>query len=98
MLPEYGIDKYFAQTVWRGVFNQKNALGSTMAIGALTWLIFSLGASRPRWLGLLMFTTCSLLVLFSGSRTSLVVGGILLFVMMAFARYIGRWRFLLALA
>lgn len=86
VLPEYGIDKYFARAVWRGVFDQKNGLGNTMAIGALTWLIFSLGAGRPRWLGLLMFTTCSLLVLFSGSKTSLVVESILLFVMMAFGK------------
>ena len=85
-LPEYGIDKYFGQTVWRGVFDQKNTLGSMMVIGALTWLIFSLGASRRRWLGLLMFTTCSLLVLLSGSKTSLVVEGILLCVMMAFGK------------
>ena len=94
-LPEYALDKYFGQTVWRGVFDNKNALGNTMVLGALTWLIVVLQADRFRWLGVMMFTTCSLLVLLSRSETSLVVEGLLLFVMLACAN-VHRSVFILA--
>ena len=39
-----------------------------MALGALTWLIVALGAGPLRWLGVLLFTTCSLLVALAGIR------------------------------
>jgi O-antigen ligase len=85
-LPQYGLHEYMHQSVWRGVFSHKNSLGSIMALGALTWLIFTLGAGRPRWLGVLLFTTCSLLVALSASETSLVVECVLLFTILAFAK------------
>jgi O-antigen ligase len=85
-LPQYGVDTYLQRTVWRGVFDHKNTLGSIMALGALTWLIFSLGAGRPRWLGVLLFGICSLLVVLSGSATSLVVECALLFAIVLFAK------------
>ena len=72
-LPQYGLGEYMRQPVWTGVFGQKNTLGSIMALGALTWFIVALGAGQSRWLGVLLFTTCSLLVALAASETSLVV-------------------------
>jgi O-antigen ligase len=87
-LPQYGLQEYTytPQASFRGVFENKNLLGNIMALGALTWLIFALGAGRPRWLGVLLFTTCSLLVMLSASATSLVVECVLLFTIVAFAK------------
>ena len=85
-LPQYGLSEYGHQQIWSGVFDQKNELGSIMALGALTWLIFGLGAGRPRWLGVLLFTICSLLVVLSASDTALVAECVALFVIAAFAK------------
>ena len=54
-LPEYGLGEYMRQSVWTGVFDQKNTLGGIMALGALTWFIVALGAGQLRWLGVLVF-------------------------------------------
>ena len=85
-LPEYGRYEYVGQSAWRGVFDNKNTLGSNMALGAVTWLIFALGAGRPRWLGMLLFTMCSLLVVLSASETSLVAECVLLLVVVPFSK------------
>ena len=77
---------YGHQLIWSGVFDEKNELGSIMALGALTWLLFAFGAGRPRWFGVLLFTICSLLVVLSASDTSLVAECVLLFVIAAFAK------------
>lgn len=89
-LPQYGVSDYISgsmhRQVWSGVFDQKNTLGSIMALGALTWLIVALGAGRYRWLGVLLFAICSLLVVLSNSDTSLVVECILVFTIAAFSK------------
>lgn len=83
-LPQYGLDVDSRQLAWRGIFEQKNSLGNNMALGALAWLIFALGAGRPRWLGVLFFTVCSLLVMLSGSATAIVLECALLVTIVAF--------------
>jgi O-antigen ligase len=87
-LPQYGIQEftYTAQASFCGVFENKNMLGNIMVLGALTWLIFALGAGRPRWLGVLLFAMCSLLVVLSASATSLVVECVLLLTIAALAK------------
>ncbi len=85
-LPQYGLGEYMRQPVWTGVFDQKNTLGGIMALGALTWLIVALGAGPSRWLGVLLFTTCSLLVALSASETSLVVECVSVVAIAAFAK------------
>ena len=85
-LPQFGLSQYMHRPVWTGVFDQKNTLGGIMALGALTWLIVALGAGRSRWLGVLLFTTCSLLVALSASETSLVVECVSVVAIAAFVR------------
>jgi exopolysaccharide production protein ExoQ len=85
-LPQYGLSDYMHRTVWIGVFDQKNSLGSIMTFGALTWLIYALGGGHPRWLGALFFTTCSVAVVLSASATSLVVECILVLTILTLVR------------
>jgi O-antigen ligase len=85
-LPEYGLGEYMRQPVWTGVFDQKNTLGGIMALGALTWFIVALGAGQSRWLGVLVFTTCSLLVALAASETSVVIECISVVAIVAFVK------------
>lgn len=84
-LPRYGLDDYMGQSVWRGIFDNKNELGRAMVLGAFTWLICALGGGRPRWLGALMFAVCSILVVLSTSKTSLVLECVLVLLLFAIA-------------
>jgi O-antigen ligase len=85
-LPEYGLGEYMRQSVWTGIFDQKNTLGGIMALGALTWFIVALGARQLRWLGVLVFAICSLLVVLAASETSLVIECVSLVTIVAFVR------------
>lgn len=72
-LPEYGISSAPHQGAWRGVFVHKNVLGRVMVLGTMVFVLFATTTRRYWWLAWGGFLLCAGLVLFSTSKTALLI-------------------------
>jgi exopolysaccharide production protein ExoQ len=94
-LPTYGIsDDPFTPGDWRGVFDHKNNLGSSMVLGAMVFLLLATSSHKLRWLAWVCFILSLALLLLSNSVTALVVFLTLLVLLPLFRAL--RWRYTLA--
>jgi exopolysaccharide production protein ExoQ len=90
IFPTVGIHQAFEENpgAWRGIYGQKNALGSMMVLSALTFFTLPKKSSNLyKWFGL----SCSLLlILLSNSKTSLVIFVLLILIIALYKRF--RWQ------
>ena len=94
-LPSYGISSDpLTPGDWQGVFDHKNALGSSMALGAMVSLLLATSARRLRWLAWACFVLSLALLLLSNSVTAMVVFSTLLILLPLYRAL--RWRYTLA--
>ncbi len=63
---------------WYGIYTQRNSLGSMMVFGALLFLIWARVRHADKWIAWLLAAMSFVLILLSGSKTSLVAFSILL--------------------
>jgi exopolysaccharide production protein ExoQ len=92
VLPKYGLMSDLHQGKWRGVFLHKNGLGSATSISSIVFLIRAYshhGKNRFIWVG---FGLSLVLLLLSGSTSSLIV--CLLLITAFFIFQILRWSYL----
>lgn len=74
LLPSYGISSEAAfQGDWRGIFDHKNSLGSSMALSSLAFLILSFTSRGYRWIIWPTLAISLALLWLSDSKTALVV-------------------------
>jgi len=63
---------------WYGIYTQRNALGTVMVFGVLVFLLWGRVAEERRWLAWSLVALAFILILLSGSVTSLVAFGVVL--------------------
>ncbi|MGF1479255.1 MAG: O-antigen ligase family protein [Cyanophyceae cyanobacterium] len=74
-LPKYGImGGPIHPGIWRGIYTHKNNLGKVMVIGVIVFLILSTNFSKHRFVLWCGFSFSTLLLIFSTSKTSLIIG------------------------
>lgn len=71
-LPKYGLMTASDGSFWRGIYLHKNGLGGRMADSATVFLILIFGNRRYRWLPQIGIILAIVLILLSGSTSSLI--------------------------
>lgn len=97
-LPSYGVvsgdaPSYTGKEGWRGTYEEKNALGSTMALSAVVFLLLALSRHKHRWVLWACFGLSVCLLLLSNSMTALVSLVILLALLPLYKAL--RWQYTL---
>jgi exopolysaccharide production protein ExoQ len=89
LLPAYGLHlkTYLA---WRGVYENKNILGCFMALGSITWLLYTFSQKRGRLVGIAFVAIFIALLLLSKSITAYVVFIVILFSLLVY--YLAYYR------
>ncbi|MCV3216499.1 O-antigen ligase family protein [Plectonema radiosum NIES-515] len=86
--PLVGIDQEAHAGAWKGVYGQKNVLGSMMVLSSLTFFALPKeNSALYRWFG---FTFSLVLMLLSTSKTSLVVSFLLMLIIMFYKNF--KWQ------
>ena len=93
-LPTYGASSGVDVPGWRGVYSQKNQLGSTMALSTLVFLFLVLTSRKRRWIAGACLLLSFGLVILSKSMSALVVCTVLLALFPVYS--VLRWRITLA--
>jgi exopolysaccharide production protein ExoQ len=75
---KYGIDPDFEGSLWRGVFENKNAFGKVMLLGAAAWCCSPRKSLGGRALRLAVLVGFGALIVLSGSATAVITGAVLL--------------------
>jgi O-antigen ligase/peptidoglycan/xylan/chitin deacetylase (PgdA/CDA1 family) len=73
LIPDYGLEAGFHEGAWRGIYSQKNGLGTAMALGTIIWLLLAVYRLGPRAVVWPLLGLSAALVLLSDSKTSWVV-------------------------
>lgn len=73
VIPFYGLEHGFYEGAWRGIYSQKNQLGTAMALGTIIWLLQAAYRLGRRAVVLPLLGLSLALVLLSDSKTSWVV-------------------------
>lgn len=86
--PLIGIDQEFHPGAWKGVYGQKNTLGSTMVLSSLTFFALPKeNSTLYKWFG---FTFSLVLMLLSTSKTCLVVSFLLMLIIIFYKNF--KWQ------
>jgi exopolysaccharide production protein ExoQ len=86
--PLVGIDQEAHAGAWKGVYGQKNVLGSMMVLSSLTFFALPKeNSALYRWFG---FTFSLVLMLLSTSKTCLVVSFLLMLIIMFYKNF--KWQ------
>ncbi len=96
MVPSYGISHSISTAGnWQGIFNHKNALGRSMALGMIVFSIRAVSISRYRWLAWSGVGLSGVLLLLANSITGMVVALLILGLWPVYRAL--RWRHTIAL-
>lgn len=93
LIPELGIADTFDQRGWRGIYLHKNTLGRLMALAVPIFVIVRRVLPQLRMMWWVLAGCAGVLLIFSLSRTSLIVLVVLLPLLMTFSAL--RWHYTL---
>ena len=89
-LPKYGIMGGVHAGTWRGIYNHKNTLGKVIVPGLTIFLLLASSSKKYSWLFYMAFSLAFILLLRSGSTSSLLNGITLITASISFRVF--RWR------
>ncbi len=89
-LPQYGIMGGIHQGKWRGIYNHKNTLGKVIVPGIAVFLLLASSSKKYSWLFWMAFSLAFILLLRSGSTSSLLNGVTLIAASISFRVF--RWQ------
>ncbi|AFY59074.1 lipid A core-O-antigen ligase-like enyme [Rivularia sp. PCC 7116] len=89
-LPKYGIMGGVHTGKWRGIYNHKNTLGKVIVPGIAVFLLLANSSKKYSWLLWMCFSLAFILLLRSGSTSSLLNGICLIAACISFRVF--RWR------
>ena len=89
-LPQYGIMGGVHEGKWRGIYNHKNTLGKVIVPGVAVFLLLASNSKKYSWLFWMAFSLAFILLLRSGSTSSLLNGVTLIAASISFRVF--RWQ------
>ncbi len=89
-IPKLGIMGGIHAGKWRGIYNHKNTLGKVIVPGLIVFLLLASNSKKYSWLLWMTFSLAFILLLRSGSTTSLLNGVFLIAASISFRIF--RWR------
>jgi O-antigen ligase len=92
-LPQYGQMASVHAGLWRGVYNNKNALGKTMGIAAVVFLILAQRKESQRWIYWGLLGLSILLLIMSKASSPLI--NLIVVIMAFFLLQTFRWQYVL---
>ncbi len=71
-LPKYGVMAGLHEGKWRGIYTHKNVLGKVMSPGVIIFMLLAISANTKRWFFGFLFLLSLVLLIRSGSTSSLL--------------------------